>query len=368
MRKVLERLLMEIKKNITLYDHVLPLVFSERNFLIPKAELREMLAAKDLKALTAKLAKYYPVLTGSEPILDLERIHHAFHEDFIEKIHKIIRHSPNSARPFLMNFLIEFEIENLVTILRSRVIKKSASDISDRIHWQVEEYTNNKEIIENIIKKTDFPIIFDLLKRTFYEEFIIKAEKRYQDKKSLMYVNTFLDYAQIVLMMRSLDRLSKFDKKIASEYTNLIIEYFDFMILFRAKSFDLEEDEIREFLIPDSPYFILRIINSLLPINDLQSLLESIKSNKFDGKSSFLKYSDATSSYFDVLTQMERTFFQKSLKFVNKIKNENPFSICTPLSFILFKKFQIRDLIQISSSLEYHLSEDWILDRLILLP
>ncbi len=355
------------EKIITLYDYVLPLIAIENKFLISKEQLLELTNSRNLIELRKNLVSYYPKLSKIAPSIDLERMHFIFHEDFIAKVNKIIQNSPYSARSFLMNFLIEFEIENLKTVLRSKLINKSISEISDKIHWQIEDYTGNKEIFNRIIKENDFKIIFNLLKKTEYGEFIKKAEKKYRETNSLLYINTFLDYGQIVKMERGLGQLSRSDKLIASQYLNILIEYFNYMILFRGKSFNLTNDEISEFFIPTTSSKMLKILNTLLTVDTVSSLLDLIRTSNFRETNLFLSFPDSTNSYFDILNYLERNFYQKSFQLVEKLKIESTFSISAPLTFILLKKFQLRDLIQISTAVDYNLSKEILLERIILL-
>jgi len=358
---------MKFKTNISLYDYTLPVISYEKSFLIPKHTFLELLNLKNIESLKRSLISYYPKLREIVSPINLEQMHFILHEDFIEKVYKIIHSSPNNTIPFLMNFLLEFEIENLKTILRSKLINKTASEIEDKIHWSVEALLDNKELFNNLLKKTDLNSIFNLLNVSIYGEFIQKAAKRNQSTNSLLYINTFLDQGLIILMKRSVDNLKGIDKNIASQYLNLLTYYFNFTILFRGMSFNLEKDEIFEFLIPNSSTKLQKVFNQLLSSDDLSNVLTYIKYKDLRGISSFLNFPDSINSYLDILNQIDRNFYEKCLRLVKKISIKSPFSLNSPLTFILLKKFQFKDLIQISTGIEYNLSKDAILKRTILL-
>ncbi|MFX1451590.1 MAG: hypothetical protein ACFFCM_12145, partial [Promethearchaeota archaeon] len=85
------------EKIITLYDYVLPLISTEKKFLISREQLLELANSRNLSELRTNLKYYYPKLSKIAPPINLEKIHFIFHEDFIEKVNKIIQNSPDSA-------------------------------------------------------------------------------------------------------------------------------------------------------------------------------------------------------------------------------------------------------------------------------
>ncbi|MHA1299766.1 MAG: V-type ATPase subunit [Candidatus Helarchaeota archaeon] len=359
---------MILEKEITLYDYVLPIIAIENKFLIPKNILNKIADLKDIKALRKALMPYYPKLAEIAPPTNLEKIHFMLHADFIEKSFKVIQNSPRSARPFLMSFILEFEIENLKTIFRSKLLNISPSEISNKIHWQVEEFTNNKKIFTEMIKQNNFQKIFDLLNNTSYGEFIKKAKKSYEETNSFFYINTFLDYGHITLTKRGFEKLSKTDKDLASNYLNLLINYYNFSVLFRAKSFNLNSSEISKFLILEDTPILSRIIKGLLPIEGFSSLLQFVKNNNLGQKNSFLNFPETTNSFLDILEHIHTNFYKNCFVCFRVVGIQRPFSICSPLMFLLLKKFQLQDLMQISTGIDYGLPKNEILKRTFLLP
>lgn len=358
---------MRLEKTITLYDYTLPIISNERRYLIPKYILLELLNSKNIDSLRANLASFYPKLTELTSPINLESMHSIFRENYLNTLSKLIKNSPNNARSFLMNFLIEYEIEDLNTILRSRLINKDFSEVKKRIHWQVEEYTKNKELFIDIIRQKEFQNIFNLLKKTIYEKFAKKSEKLYHEIKSPLYLNTFLVHGQIDSMKQSLRKLNQSDREIALKYFNLMIDYFNYMVLFRGKSFNFERKEISDFLILEISPGKLKILDSLLPFTDLTNLLNFIRNNNLKQKSSFLNFPDSVNSYSEILNHITKNFYINCLKCVKKI-NESQSGLSTLLAFILLKKFQLKDLIQISTGIEYGLPKNAILERTILIP
>ncbi|MHA1378303.1 MAG: V-type ATPase subunit [Candidatus Helarchaeota archaeon] len=358
---------MGLEKEITLYDYVLPIISMEKKFLIPKNTLKKLVDLRDMKSLKKALTPYYPKMAEIQPPTNLEKIHFVLHEDFIEKSYKIIQNSHRTSRPFLMSFLIEFEIENLKTILRSKLIGMSSTEISNKVHWQVEDYTNNKKIFMEIIKQDNLPKIFDLLNKTEYNEFIKNAKKDYEKTNSFFYINMFLDYGQIILTRRRFAKLSKTDKELASNYMNLLTNYYNFSVLFRAKSFNLNSNVISKFLILEGSPALSRIIKGLLPIEGVSNILQYVKSKGLKYKNSFLNFPETTSSFFEIMEYIHKIFYEQCFRCFRNIGIQCPFSICSPLMFLLLKKFQLKDLVQISTGIDYGLPKDEILKRIILL-
>lgn len=344
------------KSPVDSYYYLNVIIKSEQIHLLSKAELINLANSLDLPTFRQRLMRYYPDI---KIYPDLDSIHGFLRDNQIQSNWKIIKNSPNSIYKFLIAyFLLEFEAENIKTIIKSKSLDISYEFISRDIHLSVERIVNHEELLNKFIYLDNISAGFELFKNTIYYDGLKKADIYYKKIESLAYFDIFIDYSLVKNIKKEFNELNKNDQRLIEDQINIFFEYYCLKTLIRGLTFGFDKNFIKEVLINEN-----ELIDKLLKLERLDDIIEY-----FYNKS---RYSKALKKSYkktieDVLTFFRDYYHQYSLKLLGEWKASEDYNILLPFSFLLMKRFQIEDVKLISIGTVYQLEPKEILEKTIL--
>jgi len=184
-------------------DYLKPLIIDDDTLL-------KLKRIYDIDDFMESIRPYYPNLDFKENTI--EDIEVALNNNYIKLIGKILHYSPQNMRIFLRNYLMKFEIQNLKQIIISLILGINQEEKRKRINFLVEEYLDNTEFIEELLKFTSLDEIQLFLKRTKYNIAIREGILYFKKNKEIFILEAFLDqlyYKQLIIQLENLNRKEK---------------------------------------------------------------------------------------------------------------------------------------------------------------
>ncbi|MHA1893509.1 MAG: V-type ATPase subunit [Candidatus Helarchaeota archaeon] len=327
--------------------------------MFPISELGNLARSLDLPTFKQRITKFFPDL-HKKIFPDLDSIHAYLRDDQIYTNWKIIKNSPNSVYEFLRAFfLLEFEVENLKTVIKSKLKKVEFENIKKDVYMSIENILGHEKIFDLFINSIDLSMSFDAFRNTLYYKALKDAEKYYEEYHSLSFYDIFLDYCLVEHVFKLFNKLKSKEKKVVKKHVDLFLNFYNFKTLIRGSYLGFEPEFIKKVLIMNEPF-----IKRLVGINDINKIAQEV-SNRLKLPKIFKEYKK--NDLESILTLLRHYYHKKSLEIIKKWEGKDVFCITSPYAFLLKKRFETEDLKFISIGIEYELNPDEIIKNSILI-
>ena len=344
------------KSPVDSYYYLYVIVKAEENKLLNVDDLKKLAYSLDLPTFRQRFVKHYPNI---KILPDLQSIHGFLTKNPLETNWRIIKNSPESIFEFLIAyFMVEYEVENIKTIIKSKSLGMDYKEISRDINLNVEKILGHEKIFNNFIYLDDIKAGFEVFKDTIYYEALKKAEEFYENKDSLAFFDIFLDKALITYIYNRFNKLKRRDRQLIGEQVNLFIDYYNLKTFVRGKTLGFKKELIHDLLIFNNQY-----LEKLIDIENIENIINFLTKNSiFSKQLKKLSISNA----IDLLTFLRDSYHQKTLNILKSWTNFDFFGLNSPFSLLMRKRFQVEDLKLISIGTDYDLDPKEILEKTIL--
>ncbi|MFW9971678.1 MAG: V-type ATPase subunit [Candidatus Odinarchaeota archaeon] len=251
-----------------------------RSLIIDDITLQDFNNAKNVNKVLEIIAPYYPDLKVK--VKNIENIELALYHNYIKMVGKIILYSPPNMRVFLKNYLLKFEIINIKQIILASILGMDLKSKRQKVNFQVEEYLDNTDFIEELLKITsleEFQLYFN---KTSYKIPIREGISYFKNYKEIFVLEAFLDKFYYENMIRQLKILNTKEKKIITDFVKYKTELYNINIIYRGLKNKIEKELLTQFIIDYYLFLDKKKIDYLLSIEDpdvLVSLLENFIKN-----------------------------------------------------------------------------------------
>lgn len=284
---------------------------------------------------------YYPNLDFKENTI--EDIEVALKNNYIKLIGKILHYSPQNMRIFLRNYLMRFEIQNLKQIIISLILGINQEEKRKHINFLVEEYLDNTEFIEDLLKFTSLDEIQLFLKRTKYNIAIREGILYYKKNKEIFILEAFLDqlyYKQLIIQLENLNRK---EKTMISLFVKYKTEIYNINVIYRGIKNNIERKLLSQFLVNNYLFLNENKLEHLLNLDSLDEFISVIKEylkNIKEIKPFFIKLRINQKHLIRSIEQFYITYYFKNFKI--KIDDIDFFTIYKILEILIKKEKEIR--------------------------
>ncbi|MFX1364036.1 MAG: V-type ATPase subunit [Promethearchaeota archaeon] len=218
---------------------------------------------------------FYPDLAIKEKTI--ENIEMALYHNYIKMVGKIMLYSPSNMKTFLTFYLLKFEIINIKQIIIGSILGLRVKDKKKMVNFVVEEYLDNTEFIDDLLKISSLDEIQYFMKKTRYNIPISEGISYFKKYREIFVLEAFLDKFYYENMIIQLNNLRAQERKIIETFVKYKTEIYNLKIIFRGLKNGIEKELLSQFLIDYHLFLDMGKINYLLSIEDLNVLISLIE-------------------------------------------------------------------------------------------
>lgn len=274
----------------------------------------------------------------------------------------LFKHTKGAVRRFCESLALRYEADILKDVLRlwfDRTVR----------HRNIDEYTpylHREPIVHTLpidpILNADSPeAVAELLSSTPYGKVVASVLREAADTETLYGVETAVDAYVFRQMKESAEKLPPPDRRIAKEYTGLLIDIENLNRTVRLKHyFQFDSASIRAQLLPGGRRLPIRADFLADGFEeDVGGLVKRVFPDA-DGGS----VGETTAPHFDRLLFVETVASGLKEKQAQKALGGNPFTVGTVIAFFILKRVEIRRIITLMNAKYYRLEKERIKELL----
>lgn len=201
----------------------------------------------------------------------------ALYHNYIKMVGKIMLYSPSNMKTFLTFYLLKFEIINIKQIIIGSILGLRVKDKKKMVNFVVEEYLDNTEFIDDLLKISSLDEIQYFMKKTRYNIPISEGISYFKKYREIFVLEAFLDKFYYENMIIQLNNLRAQERKIIETFVKYKTEIYNLKIIFRGLKNGIEKELLSQFLIDYHLFLDMGKINYLLSIEDLNVLISLIE-------------------------------------------------------------------------------------------
>ncbi len=201
----------------------------------------------------------------------------ALYHNYIKMVGKIMLYSPSNMKTFLKFYLLKFEIINIKQIIIGSILGLKTKKKKKMVNFLVEEYLDNTEFIEDLLKITSLDEIQLFMKKTRYNIPISEGISYFKNYREIFVLEAFLDKFYYENMIVQLNNLRTEEKKIIEPFVKYKTEIYNINVIYRGLKNGIEKELISQFIIDFYLFLDMSKINYLLNIEDSNVLISLIE-------------------------------------------------------------------------------------------
>ncbi len=312
-----------------------------KNLIIDDISLQNFNKAKDIKAVLESINPFYPDLNIKK--IAIGNIELALYHNYIKMIGKIMLYSPPNMRLFLKNFLLKFEIINIKQIIIGSILGIEIKKKIKMVNFLVEEYLENTEFIEDLLKISSLEEFQLFFKKSKYRIPIREGISYFKNYNEIFVLEAFLDKFYYENMISQLKNLNTKEKNIITDFVKYKTEIYNINIIYRGLKNHIEKELLAQFLIDYYLFLDKGKIDYLLSIEDLNilsSLIENYIKNVKEIKRFYKNIVIDKEHFVYSIQEIYQKYYFK--KFKIKIDDIDSITIFRILELIIKKENEIQ--------------------------
>nr|MDO8118352.1 V-type ATPase subunit [Candidatus Sigynarchaeota archaeon] len=238
------------------YAYVSVKVVSAKSKLLKPHHVLELLSAGTVTEFISRFTTMQKTLNELVPeqvhnSTDLER---TLRDAFFKYMVMLVNHSPEECAGLLIQYLQKYEIENLKTLLASKIVNLDATALRDGLYFQVEAMLHSDKIIRGAMNAQTLEEIIYLYRKTSYHDVLHDVETRYKKTNELFFVYAILDRFYIENLSRYYQAHEHAFKNhaIFERFIGLLIDVYNITMVVRSVNHGFEWREAEILLVPDN--------------------------------------------------------------------------------------------------------------------
>jgi V/A-type H+-transporting ATPase subunit C len=331
-----------------LYSRVLAKIGAERGKLLSEAKLKALTESKSLQELTAQLrdSSYQEQIARVSLPLSSRKLERAFNESLIETYLKIVKNSPKKVKEYLDLYLLRFEIENIKALIKAISAKLDAEDKIAKVYVSVENYLENRKVMEEAQKATSIRQVVNVFSNTKYASALSMGLQSYEESGSTMCFDVFIDKAFFERLYDCYERLPKKEKPHAYSYASIDNDSFILLTLLRGKALNYDANWLRMAVHHNIMGLSRETVEAIVSSADFESALKIVL------KSCYAKFFRKATDSEETIAGAEKAFSKAMFQKAKASVITEIFNIGSALSFMTQKKVEVQNLTALSLGLE----------------
>jgi V/A-type H+-transporting ATPase subunit C len=313
--------------------------------MLSQEQYLKLLMCKDFKS-TIKVLKdetnYGELLQG----YNLENIHRGnleviLHRHYVSIYSKFINYFNGEYRRLIKTLFLRWEIEDLKVIIRGKYLGRSYDQIESKLISRCALNTINYDYLL-ALKSLDE--VVDGLKGSIYHKNLKNLAKSASDE-GLFKIETELDFVYFSAVRRELKHLDKENKEVLCSIIGMEADLLNLGWIYRGKAFyKVPPDELFNYLIYNSHKLSKEMLRKLCYTSNMEEFRSLIEQTPY---ASIYEKDDS-----NLIEKREREFQKKYFK---KILRENKTNIGMVMSYFIYYKIEMKDIISIIEEKRYNM-------------
>ena len=238
---------------------------------------------------------------------------------------------------------MKFEIQNLKKIIISLILGINQEEKRKYIDFLVEEYLDNTEFIEELLKFTSLDEIQLFLKRTKYNIAIREGILYFKKNKEIFILEAFLDQLYYKQLNLQLANLNKKEKTMISLFVKYKTEIYNINVIYRGIKNNIDRKLLSQFLVNNHLFLNESKIERLLNLDNLDEfilIIENYLKNIKEIKPFFIKLRINQKHLIRSIEQFYISYYFKNFEI--KIDDIDFFTIYKILEILIKKEKEIK--------------------------
>ncbi|MGP8336748.1 MAG: V-type ATP synthase subunit C [Methanosarcinaceae archaeon] len=282
----------------------------------------------------------------------VDLIEHGLNRNLAETFTKLIKISEGEPNHLIIEYLKNYDVWNVKTILRGKYYNASQDEIKDDL---VSAGQLNYTFLSELAGKESYIEVISALESTEYHQVL----KEY-DETNLPDIENNLDKVYYNGLFNVIGESKSKDRKLFARFIRTEIDIKNINTLFRLKKAGVNQDEIVDLIIDGGLELSTNNINKLLPLS-YDDFIQALSKYSF-----WDSISDAVNSDNGSLINVETQLKKHSLKYASSFSHVYPLSIVPIMDYIISKRNEVNNLRIIARGKIANLSDDIIKNQLVI--
>lgn len=275
---------------------------------------------------------------------NLENIHRGNLEiildrHFISTYSKFINYFNGEYRKLIKQLFLRWEIEDLKVIIRGKYLDHGKDEIAKKLIARSKLNTINYDYLLTLKSVED--VIEGLRGSLYYKQ--LKNLANVASEKGLFKIETELDFVYFSAIRRELKHLDAENQEVVCNIIGVEADLLNLGWIYRGKTFyKIPPEELFNYIIYNGFKLSKENLKSLCYVNSIEEFHNIIEKTPY--ASIYIK------DDFNSIEKMQRDFERKYFK---KYLRENKANISMVMSFLMFYRIEMRDIISIIEQKRY---------------
>lgn len=315
--------------------------------MLSSEEYLKLLKCKDFKS-TIKVLKEETSYGKLLEEYNLENIHRGnleiiLHRNFISTYSKFINYFDGEYRKLIKALFLRWEIEDLKVIIRGKYLDHSKEEMSKKLNKSPLNTINFDYLIE--LKNVE-EVINGLKGSIYYKP--LKNLAEVTSEKVLFRIETELDFVYFSSIRKELKHLDAENKEVVGSIIGVEADLLNLGWVYRGKTFyKIPSEELFNYIIYNGFKLSKENLKNICYINNIEEFHNIIEKTPY----AYIYEKDDSNSIEKRQREFERKYFKKILR-------ENKTNMGMIMSFLMFYRIEMRDIISIIEQKRYDVSMD----------
>lgn len=242
-----------------------------------ESTINELKSVENIEEFINLILPFYPGFNIKS--YTIENIEKELYHTLIKLIAKIISYSPKAMRSFLKDYLLQFEITNIKSIILGAIVGDTQKERTANVNFLVEEILDNVDFIKGLLDITNLDEIVLYMEDYRYYKAVREGIRYYKENNETFILVSFLERIYYQNMADSKQKFDAKEKKLIKTYVDSIIEIYNLHLIYRALRTGLEKKILSQLIIENSLFFTKKDLTLLMNVEGLDEyflLLRSI--------------------------------------------------------------------------------------------
>jgi vacuolar-type H+-ATPase subunit C/Vma6 len=343
------------------YAQVLPKIGVERKGLLSDVKVKALSDSKSLSDFVAQLrdTAYHEQVSKLPTPFNTRKLERAFNDNLLNTYLMMLKNLPKNIKPFFELYLEQLEIEHIKMLIKATLANMPPEEKLAKMYLPVEDYFNNRGVIEEAAKASTVSQLVQALKKTDYFSSLNTGLKKYDETGSALYFDLLLDKQYFDKLCTVYWKIPKKEQPHARFYASMNVDGYLLSTILRGKALGYDSDWLRVSLPTNCFNLNQRTVESLLYAIDYDAALKIVEST--DYKTYFVH----AGSPEETISAAEKAFKNAVLQHAKSRVLLDVFNIGAPLSFITLKEADVHNLIALTVSIDAMLKPEEIQNHLL---
>ena len=282
----------------------------------------------------------------------VDLIEHGLNRNLAETFTKLIKISEGEPNHLITEYLRNYDVWNIKTLLRGKYYNASADEIKEAF---VSAGQLSYTFLSELAGKQSYSEVISVLEGTVYYPIL----KEY-DGTNLSDIENRLDKMYYTGLFNVIGESKSKDRKLFAKFIRTEIDIKNIKTLFRLKKAGVSQDEIVDLIIDGGLELSTNNIQKLLPLS-YDDFIQALDQYSF-----WDSISDAVNSDTDSLINVETQLIKHSLKSASSFSHVYPLSIVPIMDYIISKRNEVNNLRIITRGKAANLSDEIIKNQLVI--